>query len=176
MKLVSSLLVAGVIVIAGATSTVTAESSEAHNIVSPQEVKWGPAPDVLPAGAQAVALLGDPSKEGLFVLRLKFPKGYRVAPHTHSVWEVVTVISGTFRLGMGETADHRKARPLPAGSFVALPPDHVHHVFIDEDDTVIQISTNGPWDLNYINPKDDPRRGIHRIIPTRAPGSSTRHD
>jgi quercetin dioxygenase-like cupin family protein len=175
MKLVSSLFVAGVIVIAGATSTVTAESSEAHKIVSPQEVKWGPAPDVLPAGAQAVVLLGDPSKEGLFVLRLKFPKGYRVAPHTHSVWEVVTVISGTFRLGMGETADQLKARPLPAGSFVALPPDHVHHVFIDEDDTVIQISTNGPWDLNYVNPKDDPRRGIHRIIPSRAPGSSTRH-
>jgi quercetin dioxygenase-like cupin family protein len=176
MKLVSSLLVAGVIAIGGATSTVTAESSEAHNIVSPQEVKWEPAPDVLPAGAQAAVLLGDPSKEGLFVLRLKFPKGYRVAAHTHSVPEVVTVISGSFRLGMGETADHRKARPLPAGSFVALPPDHVHHVFIDEDDTVIQISTIGPWDLNYVNPKDDPRRGIHRIIPSRARDSSTRHD
>ena len=160
MKLVSSLLVAGVIVIAGATSTVTAQSSEAHKIVSPQEVKWGPAPDVLPAGAQAAVLFGDPSKEGLFVLRLKFPKGYRVAPHWHSVPEVVTVISGTFRLGMGETADQSKAWPLPAGSFIALPPGHVHHVFIDED-TVIQISTNGPWDLNYVNPKDDPRQKTH---------------
>jgi quercetin dioxygenase-like cupin family protein len=168
MKLVSSLLVAGAIVIAGATSTVTAQapgdrfagahSPEAHKIVSPQEVKWGPAPDVLPAGAQAAVLLGDPSKEGLFVLRLKFPKGYRVAPHMHSVPEVVTVISGSFRLGMGETADQSKARPLSAGSFVGLPPGMVHHVFIDEDNTVIQISTNGPWDLIYVNPKDDPRQ------------------
>src|SRR5215475_9184194 len=98
MKLVSSLLVAGVIVIAGAQSTVTAQSSEAHKIVSPQEVKWEPAPAVLPAGAQAVVLLGDPSKEGLFALRLKLPKGYRVPPHSHSVQEVVTVLSGTFRL------------------------------------------------------------------------------
>jgi quercetin dioxygenase-like cupin family protein len=158
MKLVCSLLVAGVIVIAGARSTVTAQSSEAHKIVSPQEVKWGPAPDVLPAGAQAAVLLGDPSKEGLFVLRLKFPKGYRVAPHTHSVPEVVTVISGSFRLGMGETAGPSKAQLLSAGRFFALPPGHVHHVFIDEDDTVIQISTNGPWDLIYVNPKDDPRQ------------------
>ena len=87
MKRVSALLVAGVIVIAGATSTVTAQSSEAHKIVSPQEVKWGPAPAELPAGAQAAVLFGDPRKESLFVLRLKLPKGYRVAPHTHSVPE-----------------------------------------------------------------------------------------
>ncbi len=157
MKLASSLLVAGVIVIAGATSTVTAQSSEAHKIVSPQDVRWGPAPDVLPAGAQAAVLMGDPSKEGLFALRLKFPKGYRVAPHTHSVPEVLTVISGTFRLGMGNTADYSKAQPLPAGSFVALPPGMAHHVFVDED-TIVQISTNGPWDLIYVNPKDDPRQ------------------
>jgi quercetin dioxygenase-like cupin family protein len=157
MKLVSALLVAGVIVIAGATSTVTAQSSEAHTIVSPQEVKWGPAPAELPAGAQAAVLLGDPRKAGLFALRLKLPKGYRVPPHTHSVQEVVTVLSGTFRLGMGATADQSKAQPLPAGSFVALPPGMAHHVFIDED-TVIQISTNGPWDLTYVNPQDDPRQ------------------
>src|SRR5215831_2556932 len=120
MKLMSSLLVAGGIVIAGATSTVTAQSSEAQKIVSPQEVKWGPAPDVLPAGAQAA------------------------------------VLSGTFRLGMGETADQSKTQPLPAGSFFALIPGMTHYVFFDED-TVFQISTNGPWDLNYVNPKDDPR-------------------
>jgi quercetin dioxygenase-like cupin family protein len=161
MKFASSLLVSGVIVIAGATSTVTAQSTEAHKIVSPQEVKWGPAPAELPPGAQAAVLLGDPSKEGLFVLRLKLPKEYRVPPHTHSVQEVVTVISGTFRLGMGETADQSKAQPLPAGSFFALPPGMAHHVFIDED-AVIQISTTGPWDLNYVNPKDDPRQKTSR--------------
>src|SRR5262245_57326498 len=97
MKLVSSLLVAIVTGIAGAHSLVTAQSSESYKIVSPQQVKWEPAPDALPAGAQAVVLLGDPSKEGLFALRLKLPKGYRVPPHSHSVQEVVTVISGTFR-------------------------------------------------------------------------------
>ena len=64
---------------------------------------------------------------------------------------------GDVPFGHGETADPSKAQPLPAGSFIALPPGHVHHVFIDED-TVIQISTNGPWDLNYVNPKDDPRQ------------------
>ena len=85
MALAFSLLVAGVIVIAGGTSsTVTAQSPHAHKIVTPQEVKWGPAPAELPAGAQAAVLLGDPGKEGLFVLRLKLPKGYlRNVPFGH---------------------------------------------------------------------------------------------
>jgi hypothetical protein len=58
---------------------------------------------------------------------------------------------------MGEAADQSKARRLAAGSFFALPPDTAHYVFIDEE-TVIQISTVGPWGLTYINPKDDPRQ------------------
>jgi quercetin dioxygenase-like cupin family protein len=110
---------------------------------------------MLPPGAEAAVLYGDPSKEGLFVLRLKLPKSYRVPPHKHPVDEVLTVISGTFVMGMGETADQSKAQPFPAGSFHALPPGTAHYVFIHEE-TIVQISTNGPWGLTYIDPKDDP--------------------
>src|SRR5262249_15376435 len=156
MKIALPTLIAGVAV-AGVAFTTTADTMEGHTIVPPQEIKWAPAPDVLPPGAKAAVLFGDPDKEGLFVLRLRFPAGYRVAPHTHPVYEVVTVISGTFYKGMGETADPRKAQALPAGSFFALPPDTAHYVFMEEE-TVIQISTNGPWGLTYINPKDDPRQ------------------
>jgi hypothetical protein len=67
------------------------------------------------------------------------------------------VISGSVRLGMGETADHSKGQALPVGSFFALAPGMPHYVFFDED-TVIQVNTSGPWGLNYVNPKDDPRQ------------------
>ena len=156
MKIALPMLIA-VVAVAGVPFTAPADTMEAHTIVPPQEIKWAPAPDVLPPGAKAAVLFGDPDKEGLFVLRLRFPAGYRVAPHTHPVYEVVTVISGTFYKGMGETADPRKAQALPAGSFFALPPNTAHYVFMEEE-TVIQISTNGPWGLTYINPKDDPRQ------------------
>jgi quercetin dioxygenase-like cupin family protein len=156
MKIALPALIAAVAV-AGVASTALADTMAGHTIVPPQEIKWGPAPAVLPPGAEAVVLFGDPSEEGFFVLRLKLPEGYKVAPHTHPVDEVVTVISGTFSMGMGETADQSKARPLAAGSFFALPPDTAHYVFTDEE-TVIQISTVGPWGLTYINPKDDPRQ------------------
>ena len=155
MKIALPTLIA-VVALAGVASTAPAETMGGHTIVSPQEIKWGPAPAVLPPGAEAAVLFGDPSKEGLFALRLKLPEGYSVPPHTHPVDEVVTVISGTFSLGMGETADQSNAQPLPAGSFFALPPGMAHYVFIDEE-TVIQISTIGPWGLTYINPEDDPR-------------------
>jgi quercetin dioxygenase-like cupin family protein len=157
MKVVLPTLIAAVAVV-GVASTAPADTMQGHTIVlPPQEIKWGPAPAVLPPGAEAVVLLGDPSKEGLFVLRLKLPEGYSVPPHTHPVDEVVTVISGTFRMGMGETADQRKAQPLPAGSFFAAPPNTAHYVFAGEE-TVIQISTVGPWGLTYVNPEDDPRQ------------------
>jgi quercetin dioxygenase-like cupin family protein len=156
MKIALPTLIAAAAV-AGVAFTTPADTMEAHTNVAPQDIKWGPAPAVLPPGAEAAVLLGDPSKQGLFVLRLKFPAGYRVAPHTHPVDEVVTVISGTFHEGMGETFDRRKAQAFPAGSFFARPPGMAHYVLLEEE-TVIQISTVGPWGLTYINPEDDPRQ------------------
>jgi quercetin dioxygenase-like cupin family protein len=157
MKTTLPTLVMSLVALAGAASTAPAQTMEAHQIVTPQQIKWGPGPASIPPGAEAAALFGDPTKEGLFALRLKMPKGYHIPPHTHPRPEVVTVISGTFRLGMGETADQSKAQPLPAGSFFALSPGMAHYAFADED-TVIQLTSNGPWSLTYVNPKDDPRQ------------------
>jgi quercetin dioxygenase-like cupin family protein len=128
-----------------------------HKLIPPQDIKWGPAPPSVPPGAQAAVLYGDPGKEGMFAFRLKLPKGYHIAPHTHPKPEVVTVLSGTARLGMGTTADRDKAQVLPAGSFFALSPGSAHYFFADED-TVIQLNSTGPWGINYVNPKDDPRQ------------------
>lgn len=140
-----------------AAGAFAAGTMDEHQIVSPQEIKWGPGPASIPAGAEAAVLYGDPSKEGLFALRLKMPAGYHIPPHTHPKPEIVTVISGTFRLGMGETASEDEGQVLPAGSFFALEPGMAHYAFADED-TVIQLNSTGPWALNYVNPADDPRQ------------------
>jgi len=142
--------------LAALPGSATAQTGE-HKLITPQDVKWGPAPPSVPSGAQAAVLYGDPGKEGMFAFRLKLPKGYHIAAHTHPKPEVVTVISGTARLGMGSTADRDKAQVLPAGSFFALVPDSAHYFFADED-TVIQLNSTGPWDIKYINAKDDPRQ------------------
>ena len=156
MKNILLLLASGLVAVAGAVSAATSEPME-HKLTTPQEIQWGPAPPSLPPGAQAAVLFGDPGKEGEFALRLRMPKGYRIAPHTHPKPELVTVISGTFRLGMGEPADLARAKPMQAGSFIGLSPGIVHFAGADED-TVIQLNSTGPWTLTYVNPKDDPRQ------------------
>jgi quercetin dioxygenase-like cupin family protein len=117
-----------------------------HKLVTPAEIQWGPAPAVLPAGAQGAILYGDPTKDGLFSMRFKLPKGYRVPPHTLSKAGLFTVMSGTFCIGMGETADPSKAKAMPAGSFIALAPGTPHFVAVDEE-TVVP-SHNDPGGMN----------------------------
>jgi quercetin dioxygenase-like cupin family protein len=102
-------------------------------------------------------LFGDPGKDGMFAFRLKVPKDYRIGPHTHPRPEIVTVITGSARLGMGSEAKRESAKVLPAGSFFALTPGSVHYFLADED-TVIQLNSTGPWGITYVDPKDDPRQ------------------
>jgi quercetin dioxygenase-like cupin family protein len=152
-----SLLSVAAALIVGVSLYSSGWAGSEHTILAPEEMKWGAGPQALPPGAEAVVLYGDPSKEGLFAMRLKVPKGYRIPPHSHSKPEVVTVISGQARLGMGDTADEAKSRKLGPGSFMAMPPGTTHFVYVDEE-TVVQLNTNGPWEVNYVNPKDDPRK------------------
>jgi quercetin dioxygenase-like cupin family protein len=128
-----------------------------HTVVQGDSVKWGPAPPSLPSGAQAAVLLGNPSQEGPFVLRLKFPAGFTVPPHRHSKDELVTVISGRFAITAGEKFDRTKAEALPPASFVHLPAGMAHYAWADGE-TVVQINGMGPFDVTYIDPKDDPRK------------------
>ena len=152
---IASLFAIGCIGLCGIASFAMAE--DAHTIIAPTDIKWGPASKALPAGAEAAVLFGDPAKEGPFALRLKLPVGYAIPPHTHPRIEVVTVISGTINLGMGEKADGSAAKAIPAGSFFALPAGTAHFAYFDEE-TVLQLTTNGPWGIKYINPADDPRK------------------
>lgn len=143
--------------LAAALLAPAAQAQDGHKIIPVQDIKWGPAPPSIPPGAEAAVLYGDPSKDGLFSLRLKLPKGYLIPPHTHPKPEIVTVITGTFRLGMGEKADKSKGQALRAGSFFVLPPGMAHFALADED-TVIQLNSTGPWGLTYVDPADDPRK------------------
>ena len=126
-------------------------------IVMPDQVKWGPGPAALPSGAKAAVLEGDPKEAGPFTMRLTFPDGYRIPPHFHPGVERVTIIQGTFKVGMGDKFDAAALTPLPAGTFVALQPG-THHFGQAQGKTIVQLNTTGPWGVTYVNAADDPRK------------------
>ena len=129
-----------------------------HVIARPDSIKWGPPPPSLPPGCQVAVLAGDPSKPGVpFVLRAKMPDGYKVPPHWHPSDENLTVLQGTLLVGEGEKLDPAKAEELPAGSFVRMPKT-MRHFAVAKGETVIQAHGVGPFEINYVNPADDPRR------------------
>jgi quercetin dioxygenase-like cupin family protein len=103
-------------------------------------------------------LEGDPTaSSGDYTVRLKMPDGYRIAPHFHPLRENVTVISGTFKVGMGDTFNTQKMAAFPAGSFAFLDPD-MHHYAMACGEVIVQIHGTAPVQFNYINPQDDPSR------------------
>src|SRR5262249_43975401 len=129
-------------------------SREAH-VITPDQLAWGPAPAILPAGARLAVLEGDPSKAGSYTMRLDMPAGYRIPPHFHHADEHVTVISGAFQVGMGNTFDEGKLSTLPPGTFGVIPPG-LHHFARTDKARVIQLHGQGPWSLTYVNPADQP--------------------
>jgi hypothetical protein len=128
-----------------------------HVVVRADDIKWGPAPPSLPPGAQAAIIMGDPSKSGPYVLRAKFPDGYKVPPHWHPTDENVTVLHGTFMAGKGDKFGADASTALPAGSFVCMPKG-MHHFAWAKGETIIQVHGMGPFEITYVNPSDDPRK------------------
>jgi ChrR Cupin-like domain len=132
-------------------------AKDAHAVLAPDDIKWGPAPPDLPAGIKLAVLQGDPSKAAPYTIRAKLPDGCIVPPHWHSMDENLTVIKGELGMGMGEKFDKEKLRYLPAGSFARMPKME-KHFNIAKGETVIQLHGTGPFDIHYVNPADNPAK------------------
>jgi quercetin dioxygenase-like cupin family protein len=137
------------------------EKPPAHVLTTAAEVKWGEPPPVFERGASFTVMSGDPSKVGLFVVRLKMPAGYKIAPHWHPTDEHVTVLLGTFALGMGDKFDKATMKDLPVGGYALLPAE-MRHSALAKTEATVQVHGMGPFALTYVNPGDDPSK--------RAPG------
>jgi len=125
--------------------------------VNAGDLHWGPAPAVFPKGAEMAVLSGDPSKHDIYVVRLKMPANYTIAAHWHPTSEYVTVISGSFHIGMGDKLDEKNGIELGAGGF-GVAPAHMNHYAWTTEDSIVQVHGQGPFALTYVNPADDPSK------------------
>lgn len=115
-------------------STDNVVATAEHKMVAPSDIKWADGPPSLPPGAKFAVLEGDPAKAGPFTVRLQFPAGYKIPAHTHPTDERVTVISGTFNMGMSDKFAWATG------------------------EATVQVQSTGPFVINYVNPADDPRK------------------
>src|SRR5262245_61009486 len=123
----------------------------------PSEIAWKEGPESLAPGAKMAVLEGDPAADGFFTIRLLLPDGYRVAPHWHPKVERLTIISGTLNLGTGDRFDAAATKALPAGTYSSMPPKMTHFAWMTGE-TVLQLSSIGPWQVIYVDPADDRRK------------------
>ena len=120
------------------------------------DMHWQDPPPGLPSGAKVSVLLGDPTKPGPFVVRISTSGEYVIKPHYHSRAEALTVLYGTLFMGTGSEFDPATAHTINAGGFHYLPAKSPHYAFT-RTPTVIEIHGEGPFDIIYLNPGDDPR-------------------
>jgi len=106
-------------------AAISAQPAMTQNAFTPDQVKWGPAPSFLAPGAQLAVIEGDPmATSGDFTIRIKMPDGYKIAPHWHPKRENVTVISGNFKVGMGDKFDESKMMLFPNRQLCLSRPRH----------------------------------------------------
>lgn len=138
----------------------TALQEEAHDpdhiLYQADAVEWQDGPASFQAGSQFAILEGDPSVEGVFTMRIRMPDGFVISPHFHPQPERVTVLEGTFQLGSGGEFVAADVLPLRPGAYTSMPPG-MRHFAIAQGETVIQLTSTGPWEITYVNEADDPR-------------------
>ncbi len=146
-------------ILSGASCCVLQAQSSEHVIAAPSEAKWGPAPPLLPPGAQIVVLAGNPMGTGPYTVRLKFPAHYAIPAHSHPTDEHVVVVSGAVSFGMGDKLDRaaKGNKSLPVGGFALMPANMNHFAYTGSQEATIILFGQGPVEFKYVNPADDPR-------------------
>jgi quercetin dioxygenase-like cupin family protein len=134
----------------------TGLGAEDHVMVTPNDLKWADVPS-LPPGAKVAVIEGPLDQATPFTIRLQLPADYKIPAHWHPAIEHVTVLSGTFNLGMGDKLDPTKTKALSAGSMAIMQPKTNHFAWTKEE-TIVQVHGVGPWAVNYVDPADDPRK------------------
>ena len=157
-RLTSTLLgsLAAALLFASFVAPAAVARTPAHVMENLSTAKWGPAPPMLPPGAQIAVLAGDPAKAAPYTVRLKFPANYDIPAHSHPEDENVSVVSGELFMGMGAKLDKRAGLGLRVGGF-ALMPAQANHFAYTRSETTIVLYGLGPVDFKYVDQADDPR-------------------
>jgi quercetin dioxygenase-like cupin family protein len=143
----------GGLALAVALAPVAARTVRDFIRVAPEDVRFK---SPLGIGPEQAVLFGDPSKPGLYVIRVRFPPGAHSNPHFHSQDRHATVIKGVWWNGVGEELDFNTAVSMKAGSYVLHPANGVHWDGAGDEEVVVQIIGEGPVETTAVGATDAP--------------------
>ena len=152
-----ALIASGYAVLALTSPAIALSQAHGHSSASPSDMKWADLPS-LPPGAKIAVLEGPMNEAVPFTARLKLPAGYQIPAHWHPATERITVLSGTFYMGMGDVLDTAKGIAVPTGGFAVMHPKTPHFAYTTNEAVELQLHSTGPWGVTYINTADDPRK------------------
>ena len=153
-----ALVLASLVTLVSTTAASAAGAALEPILINAKNIKWGAAPPDLPKGAKVAVLFGDPTATGQYVMRVSLPSKYKMPFHWHSQAARMTVISGTVYVASTETYDKKLAHAVKPGGFVIVPARAQSFVFT-KGSAVVEIHGDGPFDVKYTNPSDDPQMG-----------------
>jgi quercetin dioxygenase-like cupin family protein len=134
-------------------------AGELFRVIHSEDIVWK-AFAAFPPAARLAILVGDPTKPGPYLIRVKLPAGTKMLPHSHPEDRIYTVISGIFYIGLGSEFDEGKLTAHAPGSVLLLPGGQAHFHWAKSGEYITQVSAVGPLGLAYIDPVDDPRSRI----------------
>jgi quercetin dioxygenase-like cupin family protein len=120
--------------------------------IAPEEVQWKALPGY--NGVQVAVIEGDPTKPGVYVVRVKFPPGVMTRPHFHPDDRYAVVLKGTWYTGTGDTFDPNKTVGLTAGSFMKHPAGGHHYDGAKDEEVILQLIGVGPSGTTWLHPED----------------------
>ena len=157
MKTTVSVMTA-VAILSGGSLAVMRAQTQPHVIQAEKEAQWGPAPPLLPPGAQIAVLAGDPGKPAPYTVRLKFPANYAIPAHSHPTDENVVVTSGAVTFGMGDELKKGAAtnKTIGVGGYFLATASMNHFAYTTAESTIVLYGV-GPVEFKYVKASDDPR-------------------
>lgn len=151
-KLLTALAALGITVGAAAAGDVPKEAVK----LTPSEFQWKLSPRV--PGLEVADMIGDQTKAGPYLYRVKFPANFKLEAHGHPDERRYTILSGTWYIGWGKKFDAGKLIALPAGSFYTEPAEIPHFVATKDEGAVIEISGTGPTKQIWVDPAHAPKK------------------
>jgi len=147
-----SVLAAALLAVPPALSAQAVSGIKEFLRVAPADVKWVKEADG--SGVERATLMGDPTKPGIYVTRIKFPPGVMSRPHYHQEDRHAVVIKGTWYTGTGDRFAPDQTIPLVTGSYMLHPAGEIHFDGAKDEEVIVQIVGYGPSSTVRLRPED----------------------